>query len=80
LTNTASRKGGATVTFNGRSVLGSGEFSVSTTCHGQLGPKRTCSVTVAFAPCSAGATSATVTIKGNATNSPQVIGVIGAGK
>jgi pseudomonalisin len=80
LTNTASRKGGATVTFNGGSVLGSGEFSTSTTCNGQVGPKRTCSVIVAFAPSSAGAASATVAIKGDAANSPQLIEVTGTGK
>jgi hypothetical protein len=68
------------VTFNGSSVMGSGEFSLSTTCNGQVGPKRTCSVIVAFAPSSAGAASATVAIKGDAANSPQLIEVTGTGK
>ena len=80
LTNTAPKKGGATVTFNGESVSGAGEFLISTTCSGQVAPTRTCSLTVGFSPSSPGAASAMVTIKGNASNSPHVIGVIGAGK
>jgi subtilase family serine protease len=80
LTNTASRRGGATVTFYGNSVFGSGEFSVSTSCSGQVGPKRTCFVIVGFAPSSAGAVSATVLVKGNAANGPQQIEVTGTGK
>jgi sugar lactone lactonase YvrE len=80
LTNTANKKGGATVTFSGRSISGSGEFSVSTTCNGQVGPKGRCSVTVGFSPTSLGSASATITINGNASNSPQTMGVAGTGR
>jgi hypothetical protein len=80
LTNTAKKKGGATVTFNGASVSGSTEFSASTSCNGQVGPKGRCSVMVGFVPSSSGAASATVTIGGNASNSPQSFGVTGIGK
>ncbi len=80
LTNTAKKTSGVTVTFNGRSVSGSSEFSASTTCNGPVGPKGRCSVTVGFAPTSPGPASATITINGNASNSPQTIGVAGTGR
>jgi subtilase family serine protease len=80
LTNTAPKKGGSNVTCYGGSISGSLEFSMSTTCSGQVGPRGTCSVTVGFTPSSPGAANATVTINGNASNSPQMIGVKGTGK
>ena len=80
LTNTAPKKGGATVTFNGESISGSGEFSASTSCSGSVGPKGRCSLMVGFAPTSPGPASATITINGNASNSPQTIGVAGTGR
>jgi subtilase family serine protease len=80
LTNTANRKSGLTVTFNGGSLSGSSEFSGLTSCTGQVGPKGRCSVTVGFAPTSPGPASATITINGNASNSPQTIGVAGTGR
>jgi hypothetical protein len=80
LVNTAKKKDGATVTFTGGSVSGSSEFSASTSCNGQIGPKGKCSVVVSFAPTSPGPASATAAINGNASNSPQTIGVTGVGR
>jgi hypothetical protein len=37
-------------------------------------------VTVGFAPISPGPASATITVNGNASNSPQTIGVVGTGR
>ena len=79
LTNTANRKGGATVTFAGASISGSNEFSAATSCNGPVGPKGRCSATIGFAPIVPGAASATVAIGGNASNSPVIIGVSGTG-
>jgi len=80
LTNTAKKKSGATVTFNGASISGSSDFSFSTSCNGPIAPKTRCSVTIRFAPTSVGAVSAVVTIRDNASNNPQSIAVSGAGK
>jgi hypothetical protein len=80
LTNTAKKKTGTVVTFAGATVAGSNEFSASTNCDGSVGPKGKCSVGIGFAPTVPGAVSATVTLNGNASNSPQTIGVTGSGK
>jgi hypothetical protein len=80
LTNTAKKKGGATVTFTECSISGSREVSFSTNCNGQVAPKVRCSVAIVFAPTIPGATSATVTINSDASNSPQSIGVAGTGR
>jgi len=80
LTNTAKKKSGVSVIFDGGSVSGSTEFSALTICNGQVGPRGRCSVTVGFAPTSSGPASALVTINGNASNSPQTIGLVGVGK
>jgi hypothetical protein len=69
LTNTANKKGGATVTFNGFSLQQSGkDFNVSTNCIRPLGPKKTCSFMVAFRPRSTGEKSATMFVGSNASN------------
>jgi hypothetical protein len=80
LTNTAKKKTETVVTFAGATVAGSNEFSASTSCAGSVGPKGKCSVGIGFAPTVPGAVSATVTVNGNASNSPQTIGVTGTGK
>jgi subtilase family serine protease len=80
LTNTAKKKGGATITFNGASVGGSSEFGGSTSCNGLVGPKGKCKVIVFFAPTSAGGASATITVNSNASNSPTSFPVTGNGK
>jgi subtilase family serine protease len=80
VTNTAKKKGGATITFNGGSIAGSSEFGGSTNCTGLVGPKGKCKVMVLFAPTSAGGASATITVNSNASNSPTSFSVTGTGK
>jgi subtilase family serine protease len=80
LTNTAKKKGGVTITFNGASIAGSSEFGGSTNCTGLVGPKGKCKVLVFFAPISAGGASATITVNSNASNSPTSFSVTGTGK
>jgi subtilase family serine protease len=80
LTNTAKKKGGATITFNGASIAGSSEFGGSTSCNGLIGPQGKCKVTVVFAPTSAGGASATITVNSDASNSPTSFPVNGTGK
>lgn len=67
MTNTASKKGGATVTFAGGSISGSG-FSGNTGCTGAVPPKGKCTTTVVFKPTATGAVSGVVTINSNASN------------
>jgi subtilase family serine protease len=80
LTNTAKKKGGATITFNGALIGGSSEFGGTTNCNGSVGPKGKCKVIVFFAPTSAGGASATITVNSNANNSPTSFSVSGTGK
>ena len=80
LTNTAKKKGGATISFNGASVAGSSEFGGDTNCEGLVGPKGKCKVIVVFAPTSAGGAGATITVNSNASNSPTSFSVTGTGK
>ncbi|HLN48410.1 MAG TPA: protease pro-enzyme activation domain-containing protein, partial [Steroidobacteraceae bacterium] len=56
------------------------EFEVTSTCSGQLIPKKKCNVTVKFAPTSTGAVSSSVTISDNAENANQVIQLKGTGE
>jgi subtilase family serine protease len=80
LTNTAKKKGGATITFNGGSIAGSHEFGGTTNCTGLVGPKGKCKVMVVFAPSAAGGAGATLTVNSNASNSPTSFSVSGTGK
>jgi subtilase family serine protease len=80
LTNTAKKKGGATITFNGGSIAGSNEFGGTTNCAGPVGPKGKCKVMVVFAPTAAGGAGATLTVNSNASNSPTSFSVSGTGK
>jgi len=80
LANTAKKKGGATITFNGGSIAGSNEFQGSTNCTGPVGPKGKCKVMVIFAPTATGGAGATLTVNSNASNSPTSFSVTGTGK
>ena len=81
LTNTAAKKGGATITFGSPvgTISGSSSFSGSSNCS-VLGPRQKCTVTLGFAPSAPGVASATVQINDNASNSPQIFGITGTGK
>jgi len=80
LTNTAKKKGGATITFNGASIAGSNEFGGSTNCTGLVGPKVKCKVKVFFAPTTVGGAGSTITVNSNASNSPTSFSANGTGK
>jgi hypothetical protein len=80
VTNTAKKKGGATITLNGAAIAGSSEFGGTTNCSGLIGPKGKCKVIVFFAPTSVGGAGATITVNSNASNSPTSFSVSGAGK
>jgi hypothetical protein len=71
LTNTASKKGGATVTFNGGIISGSADFVGATSCSGPVPPKHKCLVVVGFRPSTTGTQSATVIVNSNASNPTQ---------
>jgi len=81
LTNTAAKKGGATITFGSPigTISGSSSFSGSSNCS-VLGPRQKCTVTLGFAPSAPGVASATVQINDNASNSPQIFGITGTGR
>ena len=78
LTNTAAKKGGATVTFSGGTISGSSAFMGATSCFGPVAPKGKCTVTVVFKPTVAGTQSATATINSNASNTTQ-FSIVGNG-
>jgi len=80
LTDTASKKGGATVNFSGGTISGSSDFSGFTSCTGPVPPKGKCTVTVMFAPTVTGTENASVTINSNASNSPNTFSLVGTGK
>jgi subtilase family serine protease len=80
LTNTASKKGGSTVTFSGGALSGSSDFSAVTSCNGPVLPKAKCTVTVKFAPSVTGTENGSVTINSNASNSPHTFSLLGIGR
>jgi hypothetical protein len=80
LTDTASKKGGATVNFSGGTISGSSDFSGFTSCTGAVAPKGKCTVTVMFAPTVKTTENASVTINSNASNSPHTFSLVGTGR
>jgi hypothetical protein len=80
LTNTARKKTGVSVTFDGGTISGSGDFVAATNCTGTVPPKGKCAVSVGFAPSGIGSEGASITIYSNASNSPLTFSVVGTGK
>jgi len=74
LTNT----GSATLKISGITVTGQFKMS-STTCHSQVAPAASCSISVTFSPQSQGAKSGLISITDNASSKPQVIELSGTG-
>ncbi len=74
LTNT----GSATLKISGITVTGQFKMS-STTCHSQVAPAASCSISVTFSPQSQGAKSGLVSITDNASSKPEVIELSGTG-
>ncbi len=89
LVGSASTSQSVTITNSGNAILtgisitkagvSPGDFTETTTCAATLAAAASCTVTVAFKPTAASARSATVSIADNATGSPQIITLSGAG-
>ncbi len=70
--------GSATLDFNGITLSGSADFSISsTTCGATLLPGRVCKVSITYAPTIIGTESATLNIADNAPGSPQTVPISG---
>ena len=80
-TVTLSSSGGATLAISGISITGANPaaFTMSTTCGSTLSAASTCTITVNFAPTTAGSQTATLTVADNATGSPQTVALTGTG-
>lgn len=61
------------------SIGGSAAYSQVNTCGTSIPAKGQCTITVTFAPASAGTQTGTVNITDSASNSPQTVGLTGAG-
>ena len=83
--NTASGGRPVTLTNTGTapltvaSVVASGDYSAPSTCSGSLSPRGMCKITVTFTPTATGTRTGTVSVTGNASNSPQIINLTGVG-
>jgi type 1 fimbria pilin len=67
--------------ISGVSVGAGAPFSIAgSTCAGALAPKKTCKVTVVFSPTAKQSFSGTLTVRNNADNNSQLIGLQGTGK
>jgi Abnormal spindle-like microcephaly-assoc'd, ASPM-SPD-2-Hydin len=77
LTNT----GSSAMTINAGDITASGNFTeTDTTCQGQtLQPNGSCTMTVTITPSVPGAIPGAVTVKDNAADTPQVVGLTGTG-
>jgi hypothetical protein len=73
--------GSTTLTINRITIAGTdkGDFSVSNTCHGSVGPGGTCNIIVRFIPTQMGMRTAKVNISDNGGGSPQKIKLSGNG-
>jgi hypothetical protein len=67
--------GGAAVKITG--MAATGDFSQTSSCAASLAAHGTCSISVTFMRKAAGRRLGHLTIKDNATNSPQVINLLG---
>ncbi|MFJ5612681.1 choice-of-anchor D domain-containing protein [Streptomyces sp. NPDC093221] len=61
------------------SVTASGDFSQTNTCGTSLAANASCSVAVKFTPTASGTRTGTLTISGNASNSPTTVALTGTG-
>ena len=69
--------GGASVKFTAMPVTG--DFAVSDTCGASLAAHETCTINVTFKPTAAGKRTGNLPLHDDATNSPQLITMIGKG-
>lgn len=61
------------------SMKATGQFGMTSTCHGSVSPGSNCTIKVTFSPLMSGAKSGTVTINDSASSKPQVIALSGDG-
>jgi hypothetical protein len=76
-TMTLRNTGSGTVTFS--SITASAEFAATNNCNGSLGVAASCTVTITFSPAALGTRTGLLTIQDNASTSPQVVALSGAG-
>jgi hypothetical protein len=69
--------GSAPLTIN--SIVTSGDFAETNTCNGSIAAGSMCSASVTFKPTAGGTRNGTLTITDNASGSPQVVQLTGAG-
>jgi hypothetical protein len=74
---TVSNTGTATATIS--SIAATGDYTVVTTCGSSLAAGANCVVTVTFHPTATGTRTGTLSIIGNATNSPRNVALTGVG-
>ena len=60
-------------------AVSNSEYSVANNCGSSLGQNKSCSITVTFTPSATGTRKGTITVKDNATNSPQKLPLTGNG-
>jgi hypothetical protein len=78
---TATNIGTVPVIFKGKSISGSdpSDFAFTTNCRGQLGPGKSCTITLTFTPGALGARSATLTLLDNTSKGSNTIQLAGNG-
>ncbi|WP_433890627.1 choice-of-anchor D domain-containing protein [Streptomyces sp. CA-111067] len=76
-TVTVKNTGSAAASVSGVST--SGDFSQTNTCGTSIAVNATCTVSVKFAPTASGTRTGTLTIAGNASNSPTTVALTGTG-
>ncbi|GAA5191361.1 hypothetical protein GCM10023322_48570 [Rugosimonospora acidiphila] len=74
---TISNTGGSTATIS--AIAASGPFAQTNTCGATLAAGASCTVNATFRPAAVGAASGSVTLSGNATNSPTTVALSGTG-
>jgi hypothetical protein len=74
---TLANSGNATLSISGIQIAG--DYGQTNNCPASLSDRSSCAVNVTFAPTASGARSGTVTINDGAPDSPQVVGLSGAG-
>ena len=76
---TVTNSGNANLNISSVVVSGSNpsDFATTNSCSGTVNAKGTCTITVTFVPLAPGQRTETITLTGNAPNSPQIINVSG---
>jgi hypothetical protein len=80
-TATLTNTGNAALSLTGISITGTNlsDFAETNECPNSLAPQQTCTISVTFAPVSAGSLTATLSVADNATGAPQTVTLNGTG-